>query len=127
MNDRAFEPVAGAFRASHLYGVWRSVTEGFASASRDSTLLLPVRSLASAFTQWSAAQKVSFTATTIGVASIALVAIRAALPAYASSGLPWWWNVTVAAFAFGIAIASDAGAVAWMDSTPARIWRRLTA
>ena len=126
MSDPGFDSVAGAFQSSHLYGAWRSLTEGLAAASRESALLRPVRSLASAFAQLSPSRRLSASAMTIGVAALALIAIRATLPQYATSGLPWRWNLTVAVFAFGIAIAGDYLASAWFDSMPARIWRRLT-
>ena len=127
MSDRGFDLVAGAFQSSHLYGVWRSLTGGFAAASSDSALLQPIRVIATAFAERSASRKLAFSGTAIGVAALALIAIRATLPQYATSGLPWWWNVTVAVFAFGIALAADAVASAWTESTPARVWRRLTA
>jgi len=127
MSDPGFESVTGAFQSSRFYGVWRSLTGGFAAATSASSLLRPIRSFASAFAHQSASRKLASSAMTIGVAALALIAIRAALPQYATSGLPWWWNVTAAVFAFGIAIAADAVASAWIDSTPARIWRALTA
>ena len=126
MSDQGFDSVAGAFLSSHLYGAWQSLTEGFAAASRESGLLGPIRSFTSTLAQQSASRQLAFWATTIGVAALALVVIRATLPHYATSGLPWWWNVTVAVFGFGIAMAANYVASAWIDSTPARIWRRLT-
>jgi hypothetical protein len=127
MSDPRFDSVHRVFQSSHLYGVWRSLADVVAAASLDSALLRPLRSFASTCTQQSPGRKLAFSAATIGVTALALLAIRATLPQYATSGLPWWWNVTAAVFAFGIAIAADAVASAWIDSTPARIWRRLTA
>ena len=126
MNEPEFDSVAAVFKSSHLYGAWRSLTEGFAAASGDSALLRPVRSFASTFAQQPASRKVAFSATAMGVAALAHLAIRMTLPHYTTSGLPWWWNVTEAVLAFGIALESDALTRAWIDSTPARIWRRLT-
>ena len=125
MSDPGFDSVTRAFQSSHLYGAWRSLTEGFAAASSESALLRPIRSSASACAQLSASRKLAFSAATIGVAALALIAIRATLPQYTTSGLPWWWNVVAAMFAFGIAISADAVAKAWDDSAPARIWRSL--
>ena len=126
MNQLEFDSVVSAFQSSRLYAAWRAVTDGFAVALSDSALLRPVRSFAAAFTRLPASRRLSASAMTIGFTALALVAIRATLPHYATSGLPWWWNVTVALFAFGVAIAADLVASAWIDSTPARIWRRLT-
>ena len=127
MSRTEFDSVAAAFEASRLYGTWRALTDGFAAASRESTLLRPVLSFAGAFARMPSNRKLSASAMTIGVAALALLAIRATLPQYASSGLPWWWNVAVGLFAFVIAIAADYLSRAWISSTPARIWRRLTA
>jgi hypothetical protein len=127
MSDPGFDSVAGAFQSSRLYAVWRSLIDGFAAASNESSLLRPGRSLANSFARQPASRKLAFSATTIAVSALALIAIRALLPQYTTPGLPWWWNVTVALFAFGIAIEADALAKAWDHSAPARIWRRLTA
>jgi hypothetical protein len=125
MSDTGFDAVARAFESSQLYGAWRSLTDGFAVASREAALLRPVRAFVSAFEQSPAGRKLAFCATLIGIAALAHLAIRTTLPPYTISGLPWWWNLTEALFAFGVAIESDAIAKAWKDSTPARIWRLL--
>lgn len=127
MSHAAFDSVAAAFQSSRLYGAWRVLTGGFAVASSDSALLRPVLSFAGAFARLPSSRKLSASAMTIGVAALAVAAVRVTLPQYATSGLPWWWNVTVALFAFGIALAADYLSSAWIESTPARIWRRLTA
>ena len=126
MNDREFHSIAGVFQSSQLYAAWRSLTGGYAVAARESALLRPWRRFASDFAHQPAGRKVALVATTIGVAALAHLAIRVTLPAYTTTGLPWWWNVAEAVLAFGIAINADAVAAAWIDSTPARIWRRLT-
>ena len=127
MNDTEFQAIAGVFQSSQLYAAWRSLTEGYEIAAKESALLRPCRRFASAFAQQPAGRKVAVVATTIGIAALAHLAIRLALPAYTTTGLPWWWNIAEAVFAFGIAIKADAIAKAWNGSTPARVWRYLKA
>ena len=127
MNDREFEAVAAVFQTSRLYAAWRSLIERYDAAAKESALLRPCRQFATAFSQLPPGRKVAVTATTIGIAAIAHLAIRFMLPAYTTTGLPWWWNVAEVALAFAIAINADAVAKAWSDSAPARIWRGLTA
>lgn len=126
MRDPEFDPVADVFRDSFVYRMSRAVIEPSAVASGESSALNRLRTITRRFTSQSGERQVHTTAVTIAIASLAHLAIRELLPRYATSGLPWWWNAIVAAFALFIAMLAAPIASASADSMPATWWRRMT-
>lgn len=127
MSDRDFDAVTDLFRGSLAYRMSRPIIDRSAAAVSESVSVNRWRSISSAFAAQSAQQQIQAVAMTIAVASLAHLAIRELLPRYATSGLPWWWNVTVAVFAAAVAALAGPIASASAGSTPAKLWRRLTA
>ena len=123
--DADFESVTSAFRDSTAYRVARGTIDRVSVAMSESALVARTRIATAWFTQLGPAQTLAYAAGTLSWASIAHLAMRSLLPPYASSGLPWWWNVPVAIFAAVIAVKAPAVSSAWRDSTPAKLWRRL--
>ena len=122
--DSDFESVRTAFRDSTAYRVARGTIDRVRVAMRESALFARTRTATASFTQLSPERMLAYAAETLAWASIAHLAMRSLLPPYASSGLPWWWNVVVAIFAVVIAVTAPAVSSAWRDSTPAKVWRR---
>lgn len=124
MRDRDFDPVADAFRGSRAYQVSRETIDRSAVAAGESTSLNRWRAFQRAFASLPVKRKIEYVATAIAIASIAHLAIRELLPAYATSGLPWWWNVSAAVGAVIVAMLAGPISSASADSAPAKLWRR---
>ena len=120
MNDRAFDGVTAAYRDSAVYRTAQALRRQVIAASRESALLARGRGLSSLVAARTPEQAVARIALVFAWAAIAHLAMRSALPRYATSGLPAWWNLAFAAFAFAAAALAPAIVAAWRDSTPAR-------
>jgi hypothetical protein len=95
------------------------------AAARESTALNRLRAITRAFAAQSVEQRIHAIAATLAIASLAHLAVREFLPRYATSGLPWWWNVSLAGVAVITAMLAGPIASASADSMPAKLWRRL--
>ena len=124
MMDSDFQSVRTAFGDSTAYRLARRTVDRVSVALSESALCARMRTATASFTQLGPEQKLTYAAETLAWASIANLAMSSLLPRYASSGLPWWWNVAVAIFALVIAVKAPAVSSAWRDSTPAKVWRR---
>ena len=122
--DADFVLVRTAFRDSIAYRIARGTIARVTVAMSESALCARARTVTAPFTQLAPERRLSYAAGTLAWASIAHLAMRSLLPPYASSGLPWWWNVAVAIFALVLAVNAPAVSSAWPDSTPAKVWRR---
>ena len=127
MKDQDFDPVAEAFLASLVYRMSRMVIQRSAVAADESASLNRWHAIARWFASLSVQRRIQSVALAIAIASLAHLGIRELLPAYATSGLPWWWNVTAAGFAMVVAMLAGPISAASADSTPAKVWRRFTA
>lgn len=126
MRDQDFASVADAFRDSLAYRMSRVLIERSIIAADQSVALSRIGAGWRSFASRSAQRQLQTIATTLAIASVVHLAIRELLPRYATSGLPWWWSVTVAAFAAIIAMLAGPISSAFADSTPAKWSRRLT-
>ena len=120
MNDPGFDSVTAAFRDSRVYRTALALRERFDAASRESALLTRARHLSSAIPPPAPGRIVAAAALVLAWGALAHLAIRAVLPRYATSGLPAWWNVAFAVFAFATAALAPAIVIAWRDSTAAK-------
>ena len=127
MSDPDFESVSEIFHDSLAYRMARPAIDRSVIAARESALLARGKAVTQPFTALTRKAKIEFVATAFAVASIAHLAIRALLPLYATSGLPWWWNVSAGILAALVAMMAGSISIAWTDSVPARLWRRLAA
>lgn len=125
MTDRDWDRVIDAFRDSLVYRTAHAAIQRGAIAGAESSALHRARVINGSFASLTPGQKIATLSIAIAIAAIAHLAIRALLPRYAISGLPWWWNVTVAVFATVTAVAAERVAASWPESMPARLWRRL--
>lgn len=124
MRDRDFDSVADAFRDSLAYRASCTLVQRSTVAATESVGLDRLRGITRTFAAQSVHQRIQTIAMTIAIASLAHLAIRELLPRYATSGLPWWWDVAAAMFAVVIAMLAGPITSASADSTPARLWRR---
>lgn len=127
MRDQDLDSVADAFRGSLAYRMSRLVIERSSVAAGDSVALNRLRARTRVFASKSIQLQIQAVAMTLAIAAIAHLAIRELLPRYATSGLPWWWNVAAALVAAIVAMLAGPITSAWDDSTPAKLWRRSTA
>jgi hypothetical protein len=121
VTDPDFDRVVRAFRASLTYRIASNACDRLVNASRESAFLSRVGAMSVSFTALSRDRQLAAAAWTLAAASLAHLAMRVGLPRYATSGLPWWWNVTLALFAVLTAMMARAIVAAWNDSTPARL------
>lgn len=127
MIDRDFGDVVDAFASSVAYRAGRNLIDRVSSAAADAALLRPIRRAHAWWCALAQPGRIAFASITVAWCALLLIIVREMLPRYATSGLPWWWNVTVAAFAAAVAAVADRIAAAWPHSAPARVWRRLVA
>jgi hypothetical protein len=120
------EAANAAFEDSAVGRVAVSAIDRFMTASRESTVVARVRALSLTVVPAEPGARLRWWATTFGWAMLAHLAIHAGLPRYASPGLPWWWQVAAAAFAFTVAAAAGSIATGWQQARLARLWRGLT-
>ena len=125
MNDREFAGIVQTFTSSVAYRSARALVDRVTIAGTESVFLRPVRLAHAWWRSLPVPRQIAFASTTIAWCALALIVARGVLPRYATSGLPWWWNVTTAGAAIMIAVFADRIATEWPHSTPARVWRRL--
>jgi hypothetical protein len=126
MTDPEFDIVIGTVRDSTVYRVVHGTVMRCRIGAADSAALGRLRRLPGSITSLSTQQRIQTAASAVAVAALAHLAIRQLLPAYATSGLPWWWNVAIGVVAATVASAARPIATAWADSAPVKLWRRLS-
>jgi len=115
-----------AFAGSVACRMFTAAIDQWSTASRESAVLRQLRTMAVTMVPAEAAARLRWWAMTLGWAFLAHLVIREALPRYAVSGLPWWWQLTGAGCAFVVAVAADPIAAWWQHAAVARLWRDLT-
>ena len=124
MIDPEFDSVTATFRDSSVYRLALGLRRRFSVASGESVLLARTRTAFAAVAPRTHAHAVAGAALVLAWASLAHLAIRSMLPRYATSGLPVWWEIAFAIFAFATAALAPAIVTAWRDSTAATWTRR---
>jgi hypothetical protein len=126
MIDQEFDSAMALWRDSAIYRTARLAVTRTTAAIDESALLRSLRNTPARLNESRAAHLVAAAAMTLAWASLAHLAMRSLLPRYATSGLPWWWNVTLAMCAVAVAALAAPITTAWRDSMPGRFWRRVT-
>lgn len=106
-----------------LTSVWSRLSADW----QDSAILARLRRLARGLDQGSPARNLRLIATAIAWAALFHLALRTALPQYATSALPLWTNLVLMLVAGAAVINAGTLVAHWPGSAAARLWRRFVA
>lgn len=96
-----------------------------ANAWRESAITAALRRGTGTLRQRPADERLRLCAATAAWTALFHLAARTWLPAYATSALPWWWNLAAAAAAVAVAANARTLAMAWPQSRAGRLWHWL--
>ena len=122
MNDE-LDRIAALVEDSRL---WRAIVRPLtlAPAAWQSSLMgRGFRAGAARLSSWPRAQRVRFSALTIGFAAAVHAVMLQVVPQYARPGIPLWWLALVVAVAMFVGVFAEAVTAAWSGSEMAALTR----
>lgn len=127
MSDRDFRALVDTAVESRLWLAGAAAVRAWSAAWRESSCVGAVRRAAAVTGDWTAIDRVRYSAIAIAAMALGHLALVALFPAYVAPALPMTFMLAVALLAAAVAAAPNGFARAWRQSRVREAGRRLAA